>query len=135
MSDLKNTKNKPILGETSIFNISSIKGFIINLIDNYKKGIYRVLGTGVIIAIYILLDLECPFLKYLNIPCLGCGMTRAWKAAITGNFSLAFEYHRAYWTVPVLFLYIFKGNLLFKKHIWDMLIVVFIVIVFIVNYI
>ena len=86
-----------------------------------KGGIIRVLGAVLIILLVVLLDVECFFQRFFNIPCLGCGMTRAWKAVFQGDFSRAFEYHRAYWTVPFLFIYIFKGKLLFKQRSWNII--------------
>lgn len=111
-----------------------IRGFIAKLLKENKEGIYRVIGAVSVVLVFVLLDFECVFQKYLNIPCLGCGMTRAWKSLLKGNFAQAYEYHRAYWTVPFYFLYIFKGNFIFKKHLWDIIIIIFIVIVFIENY-
>lgn len=114
--------------------LTSIKDYLSKLIKENKDGIYRLIGAVSVILLFVLLDIECIFRKYLNIPCLGCGMTRAWKALLKGDFGKAFRYHRAYWTVPILFIYIFKGKLIFKKHLWDILIIIFIVILFIENY-
>ena len=81
-----------------------------------KDGLNRIIGAALVVLIFIFLDFECFFQKYFNIPCLGCGMTRAWKSVLKGDFIQAFEYHRAYWTVPIIFIYIFfkKGTFSFK---------------------
>lgn len=42
----------------------------------------------------------CPFWQVLGIPCAGCGMTRAWKAVLCGNWSAAWVYHPLWW-LPV----------------------------------
>lgn len=115
-----------------------MKNSILNSLSCYLKdnkyGIYRIIGALSIVLVFILLDIECVILKYLNVPCLGCGMTRAWKAVFKGDLSLAYEFHRAYWTVPILFIYLYKGKLLFKKHLWDVIIILMIIVVFIENY-
>lgn len=65
--------------------------------------IIRIRGAAIAFAvlplIFMLLNIselfiwKCPFYEYLNIPCLGCGMTRACKALIQGGFIEAFYLH------------------------------------------
>lgn len=45
----------------------------------------------------------CPFRAFTGIPCPGCGMTRAWLAALRLDFSAAFAYHPLFWVVPIAF--------------------------------
>lgn len=55
-----------------------------------------IIATAVILAVafLILSDLyKCPLNYILGIPCPMCGMTRAFIAAITGDFSGSFHYH------------------------------------------
>ncbi|NMB43952.1 MAG: DUF2752 domain-containing protein, partial [Clostridiales bacterium] len=66
--------------------LTSIKDYLSKLIKENKDGIYRLIGAVSVILLFVLLDIECIFRKYLNIPCLGCGMTRAWKALLKGDF-------------------------------------------------
>ena len=89
-----------------------------NIINTNKEGILRVLLLVFLIIVYVLLDIECIFIKFFNRPCLGCGMTRAWKALLEGSLKQAYDYHKAFWTVPIIFIYIFKGKLLFKRCFW-----------------
>ena len=44
------------------------------------------------LALY-LLDIGCVFRLMTGIPCPGCGMTRAWLAALRLDFAAAFAYH------------------------------------------
>lgn len=75
----------------------------------------------------------CVWRHFLDISCLGCGMTRAYISLLKGNISAAFGYHPMFWSVPILFYYfIFTKKLLAKKiHI---IILTLIAIGFIVNW-
>ncbi len=119
---LMNLKNKSIID------------IVFEFIKDNKDGIYRVLSVAGIILIFAFLNIECFFQRFLNIPCLGCGMTRAWKSVLRGDFSQAFEYHKAYLTIPIIFIYIFKGNFLFNRKIWDIIVLILIFTMFIGNY-
>lgn len=50
-----------------------------------------------------LLDIGCVFRLLTGIPCAGCGMTRAWLAALRLDFAAAIAYHPLFWVVPVVF--------------------------------
>ncbi len=104
-------------------------------INKNREGFLRVLLLVFIIMVYILLDVECLFISIFDRPCLGCGMTRAWISLLEGDFYQAYEYHKAFWTVPIIFIYIFKGKLLFKRHFWDIMLLVLLIAMFIINYI
>ena len=104
-------------------------------INKNREGFLRVLLLVFIIIVYILLDVECLFISIFDRPCLGCGMTRAWISLLEGDFYQAYEYHKAFWTVPIIFIYIFKGKLLFKRHFWDIMLLVLLIAMFIINYI
>lgn len=52
------------------------------------------------LALY-LLDIGCVFRLMTGIPCPGCGMTRAWLAALRFDFSAAIAYHPLFWAVPI----------------------------------
>lgn len=58
----------------------------------------------------------CPFRGLTGIPCPGCGMSRAWLAALRLDMTAAFRYHPMFWSVPVLMLYsVFDGQLFRQK--------------------
>lgn len=113
---------------------NSLKYFMKNFTIKNKEGIFRVSLLLLVLIVFVLFDVECLFIKFFNTPCLGCGMTRAWKALLQGELKQAYEYHKAFWTVPIILCYIFKGNMLFKKRLWDIMLLVFIIIIFIINY-
>lgn len=58
------------------------------------------------LALY-LLDIGCIFRLMTGIPCPGCGMTRAWLAALRLHFAAAFAYHPLFWVVPIAFVLAF----------------------------
>lgn len=44
--------------------------------------------------------------RYLTgIPCVVCGMSRAWRAAFRLDFWAALRYHPLFWSVPIFALY------------------------------
>ena len=72
-----------------------------------KKGIASKLVPGILIfcVIPILLyitGIGCPIKFSTGISCPGCGMTRAWFAALSGHLDLAFAYHPLFWMVPII---------------------------------
>lgn len=58
------------------------------------------------LALY-LLNIGCVFRLMTGIPCPGCGMTRAWLAALRLDFAAAFAYHPLFWVVPIAFVLAF----------------------------
>lgn len=61
---------------------------------NKKKNIIIATVTILAVATLLLLDIyKCPLNYIVGIPCPMCGMTRAFFAAISGDFTLAFHYH------------------------------------------
>lgn len=58
------------------------------------------------LALY-LLDIGCICRLVTGIPCPGCGMTRAWLAALRLDFAAAFAYHPLFWVVPIAFVLAF----------------------------
>ena len=46
------------------------------------------------------LGFGCPIKALTGVSCAGCGMTRAWMEALSGNWGAAFAYHPLFWTVP-----------------------------------
>ena len=62
-------------------------------------------------------------------------MSRAWKCVIMGQWQEASQYHRAFWTIPILGAFMLKGGKLFKRNIWNIVVITIIVISFIENYI
>ncbi len=82
----------------------------------------RVQRLGIVMAsviVYIIFQeifsIGCPIKYFLHIPCAGCGMTRAVKCAIVGDFRQAFCYHPLYLLVPCMGAMIIFSDLFSKK--------------------
>lgn len=101
---------------------------------NVKAIVQRFLLCFIVIVLVYILDYHCLFQTYLRIPCLGCGMSRAWKSVAFGQWDMAFEYHRAFYLVPIAGLYLLKGGLLFRNKLWDIILIMIIVLGFLENY-
>ncbi len=67
------------------------------------------------LALYVL-DIGCVFRLVTGIPCPGCGMTRAWLAALRGDFAAAAAYHPLFWAVPVAFALVFAQERRARWH-------------------
>ncbi len=83
------------------------------------------------------LETGCLIQRFFGIPCMSCGMTRAFFAFINGNFAESFSIHPMLLSVPVLALMFLFGDKLFKgkTRIPTMIILVLIMLGFSVNYV
>ncbi len=74
------------------------------------------MGLLMIIGILLLLDTGCVFYHTTGIPCPGCGMTRAYLAAMRLDFAEAFRMHPL-WpvTVPLLAVSLWKNGRIFPS--------------------
>ena len=60
-------------------------------------------ALAVIAALYAALHFAgfgCPIKAVTGVSCAGCGMTRAWLSALSGDWAAAFSYHPLFWVVP-----------------------------------
>lgn len=64
-------------------------------------------------------DWGCLLQRNTGIPCPGCGLTRAWLAAIRLDFAGAFSWHPMFWSVPVLALFLVYDAELFPSRKWN----------------
>ena len=70
--------------------------------------------TGAMLAyvgIVYLLPFTCPILALIGIPCPGCGLTRAWLAALGGRFAEAFAFHPLFPLLPPYLLYMLEHHI------------------------
>lgn len=73
--------------------------------------------SGVVIYLILIGEYLCPFKIIFKIPCLGCGMTRAYKALLRLDFKTALKMH-ALFPLPALWaIYLFFKSLFFKGKI------------------
>lgn len=79
-------------------------------------------------------NITCLYKYFFDIPCPGCGMTRAYLYLLRLDFSSAFSCHPMFWSVPVLYLYILFDGKLFNKKCLDNTILALIFSGFFINY-
>lgn len=89
-------------------------GFLIKM---KKKIIKWIICHGIvcIILLFLIFVYKCPTNYFLNIPCLGCGITRAYISALHCDFKAAFKYHPLFFVVAPTILYIAHRNILKKR--------------------
>ena len=73
-----------------------------------------------VLAVCYALRVPCVFSYVTALPCLTCGMTRAWLSLLQLDLSAAFGYHSLFWTVPVLYLFFWFDGALFGKRAVDL---------------
>jgi hypothetical protein len=66
-----------------------------------KKIVKHCLCLSVMGVVVFATDYACVFRKYLNQPCLSCGMTRAMVAFLKGEWQEAFRYHPLFLFLPI----------------------------------
>lgn len=88
-----------------------------------------------ILVMVALLDIKCIFISTIGLPCPGCGMTRAIKAALRFDFIKAFSYHLMFWAVPIMYIYFLWEGRLFENKKIDKVIWIVIITGFILNWI
>lgn len=69
---------------------------------NRKEKWGIILIGSVLAALWLIFLPGCPWRNLTGIPCPGCGMSRAWMAALHLDFAGALTYHPMFWAVPVL---------------------------------
>lgn len=60
--------------------------------------------------------LSCPYQKYFNIDCMGCGIQRSIIALLKGNFAESFYYYPALFPMSFLFLFSIIHVIFKLKH-------------------
>ncbi len=95
------------------------------------------IGIAIIVGISIgkLLRIPCVLLWATGYECPGCGMTRALISALRFDFVSAFQYHRMFWSLPILGLYVLFDGKLFKNKILNAFILILIAVGFVVNWV
>lgn len=83
-----------------------------NWLSDWKKKLTHGVGyklsttlfVAVAVGIMIGFSLPCPFMRFLHVPCLGCGMSRAWLSVLRLDFAAALSHHLMFWSVPPMVL-------------------------------
>jgi len=70
-----------------------------------KKDIYPLLFILIVLIILFFLSYPICILRNITgLPCLLCGMTRAYYYLFTLNIAKAFTYHPLWWAIPIIIL-------------------------------
>ena len=77
-----------------------------------------------ILLFWVLMDWPCLFREITGIPCIGCGLSRAWLAALRLDFYSAFRHHPMFWSIPVLMLLALVDGQLFPKDTWNRILLI-----------
>ena len=88
-------------------------------------------AVSVILLFYIAIEsigITCPIKFLTGISCAGCGMSRAFLAALKLDFVSAFHFHPLFWLViPTVLLFIFKNKIPFFKIFFIIIVTIFII--------
>lgn len=104
-------------------------------IKHFKIKIAATVAYILFLVLMWRLNIGCLWQAVFDIPCIGCGMTRACLSAIKLNFASAFAYHPMFWSLPILYFYILKDGLLFKNKFLNYSLLAVIAAGFIISYI
>lgn len=100
-----------------------------------KQKLLVTLWVLMIAFILYVFPISCPILSITGIPCLGCGMTRAFLCAVHLDFHGAFRQHMMFWSLPLLYICFWKDGVLFRAKKWNILLYLFILTGFLFNWI
>lgn len=88
-----------------------------------------------VVVVYIIFKPPCPLLYFFDIPCPGCGMTRAYFSLLRLDFCTAFHFNPMFWSVPVLILYYLADWKLFNRKWVDRGVLILIGLGFLISWI
>lgn len=84
--------------------------------EKWKQKLCFTALCALVLGLWIWLKLPCMLRLLTGVICPGCGMTRAWQAALRLDLTAAFAAHPMFWSVPVLALFAFYDGRLFKNR-------------------
>jgi len=101
--------------------------------DIVKKLVFTAVYLTLVVCLYYLLG-KCIFITLFDVPCPGCGMSRAMFAAFRLDFGSAFRYHMMFWSMPLLYIYFLLDGHIFGRRV-DRAVLILILAGFVVNWI
>ena len=88
-------------------------------------------AISVILLFYIAIEsigITCPIKFLTGISCAGCGMSRAFLAALKVDFVSAFHFHPLFWLViPTVLLFVFRNKVRLFKICFILIVAIFII--------
>ncbi len=122
----------------NVFNDDRMTVGDVNLLKkptNLRWKLPLFLLCGGFLLTWALCCFPCPIRHLTGIPCPGCGMGRAWYAALHLNFRKAFACHPAFWAVPVIAVFLLYDCKLFSKKRTNTLVLTGVLLVVAVSYV
>ena len=98
------------------YNIIPKEVIALKLPDKLGRKLLCLAGVGLLMFLWQQFQLPCVLRSILGFPCPGCGLTRAWLAALRLDFSAAFTWHPMFWCIPVLVLFILYDGKVFANN-------------------
>lgn len=90
---------------------------------------------GSILLVLSYLKVPCFFLTRFQIPCPGCGITRAFVALLKFNIKDAFFYNPCIFLMPLFFLYFWQNGVVFKNKTLNNMVLILAAVLFLIRYI
>lgn len=80
--------------------------------NHWQIKLLMLAGLGLIMLLWVRAGWPCVFRRLTGLPCISCGMSRAWLAALRLDLPAALGYHPMFWSVPILVVYaLYDGRL------------------------
>lgn len=67
-----------------------------------RRKLLFLLLLAALLGVWLIFQPGCPIRNLTGMPCPGCGMSRAWRAALGLDLRAAFRFHPMFWTLPVI---------------------------------
>lgn len=85
-------------------------------IKGWKWKLLFFAGFALAVGLFWVFELPCVWKELFHTPCLGCGLTRAYKCLFKGDVKGAFEWHFMFWSAPIfVWAILFDGKLTGRK--------------------
>lgn len=112
-----------------------LKVFFKERVQNLRLKLVITIVLLAYVAVRVILDMPCPILHFIGIPCPGCGMTRALLSVLKLELASAFDFHYMFWSLPLLYLFFLCDGRLFKNKYVNMAVLTAMGVGFVCNWI
>lgn len=81
-----------------------------------RSRVLLLLLIGGVLLLWVAMGWPCMIRSITGFPCPGCGLSRAWLAALRLDFGAAFRFHPMFWSIPILALFLLLDGQLFRQR-------------------